>query len=60
LRILLTEDDPMLADAVSRALSQAGHAVDIARDGAAADSALAANPYDLAILDVSLPVFDGF
>ena len=60
MRILLTEDDPMLADAVSRALSQAGHAVDIARDGAAADSALAANPYDLAILDVSLPVFDGF
>ena len=60
MRILLTEDDAMLADAVSRALSQAGHAVDVARDGAAADSALAANPYDLAILDVGLPLFDGF
>ncbi len=60
MRILLTEDDSMLADAVSRALSQAGHAVDVARDGVAADAALAANPYDLAILDVGLPVFDGF
>jgi len=60
LRILLAEDDTMLADAVSRALSQAGHAVDVARDGGGADSALAANPYDLAILDVGLPVFDGF
>lgn len=60
MRILLAEDDAMLADAVSRALSQAGHAVDVARDGGAADAALAANPYDLAILDVGLPVFDGF
>ena len=60
MRILLAEDDAMLADAVSRALSQAGHAVDAARDGAAADAALAANPYDLAILDVGLPLFDGF
>ena len=60
MRILLAEDDAMLADAVSRALSQAGHAVDAARDGAAADAALAANPYDPAILDVGLPLFDGF
>ena len=60
MRILLAEDDGMLADAVSRALSQAAHVVDIAPDGSQADRALAANDYDLAILDIGLPVFDGF
>ena len=60
MRILLAEDDAMLADAVTRALVQAAHAVDLARDGAEADRALRANEYDLAILDVGLPVFDGF
>jgi len=60
MRILLAEDDTMLADAVTRALVQAAHAVDLARDGAEADRALRANEYDLAILDVGLPVFDGF
>jgi two-component system OmpR family response regulator len=60
MRILLAEDDAMLADAVTRALVQAAHAVDLARDGAEADRALLANEYDLAILDVGLPVFDGF
>ena len=60
MRILLAEDDGMLADAVTRALVQAAHAVDLARDGAEADRALSANEYDLAILDVGLPAFDGF
>jgi two-component system OmpR family response regulator len=60
MRILLVEDDAMLADAVSRALSQAAYAVDIARDGGEADRALSTTDYDLAILDVELPVFDGF
>lgn len=60
MRILLAEDDGMLADAVTRALVQAAHAVDLARDGSEADRALLANEYDLAILDVGLPVFDGF
>jgi len=59
-RILLAEDDGMLADAVTRALSQSAHAVDVAYDGGQADQALASNDYDLAILDVGLPVFDGF
>jgi len=60
MRILLAEDDGMLADAVTRALVQAAHAVDLARDGSEADRALSTNEYDLAILDVGLPVFDGF
>ena len=34
--------------------------MDIAYDGGEADRALSSNDYDLAILDVGLPVFDGF
>lgn len=50
----------MLADAVKRALTQSAHAVDVAHTGEAADRALAANRYDLVVLDVGLPQLDGF
>jgi two-component system OmpR family response regulator len=60
MRILLAEDDGTLADAITRALVQAAHAVDLARDGPEADRALSTNEYDLAILDIGLPGFDGF
>jgi len=59
-RILLVEDDVMLADAVTRALTQSAHAVDCARTGHEADRALATSDYDLVILDVGLPQIDGF
>jgi len=59
-RILLVEDDAMLADAVARALTQSAHAVDVARTGEDADSALVAFPYDLVVLDIGLPGLDGF
>jgi two-component system response regulator QseB len=54
-RLLLVEDDAMLGDAVRRALTQQGHAVDWVRDGAAADLALAGEPYDVVLLDLGLP-----
>jgi two-component system OmpR family response regulator len=60
LRILLVEDDAMLADAVTRALRQSAHSVQIARNGAEADQALAGNGYDLVLLDLGLPKMDGF
>jgi two-component system OmpR family response regulator len=60
MRILVAEDDSLLADAVARALTQTGHAVDIVRTGDAADGALLANEYDLVVLDVGLPHLDGF
>jgi two-component system OmpR family response regulator len=59
MRILVAEDDAMLADAVARALSQSAHAVDIAHSGEDADRALAAIEYDLVLLDLGLPGLDG-
>jgi len=60
LRILLVEDDVMLADAVTAALVQSAHVVDCARTGEEADHALTVTGYDLVILDVGLPKIDGF
>lgn len=59
MRILLVEDDALLADAIARSLSQSAHAVDVARSGEEADAALATVDYDLVVLDVELPGLDG-
>ena len=59
MRILVIEDDTVLAAALTRALSQASYAVDLIEDGARADAALSANSYDLVLLDLSLPRLDG-
>ena len=60
MRILITEDDPSIADALGFALGQAGYAVDRVENGAAADEALKADVFGLLILDLSLPKLDGF
>ena len=59
MRILLVEDDKVLADALSRALVQCAHAVDSVATGEEADRALALGIYDLAILDIGLPGISG-
>jgi two-component system OmpR family response regulator len=59
LRILLVEDDAMLADAIARAFTQSAHAVDVVSSGEAADKALIAADYELVLLDVALPQIDG-
>jgi two-component system OmpR family response regulator len=59
-RILLVEDDVMLASAVARALRQSAHVVDALASGDEADDYLTANEYDLVLLDVGLPKLDGF
>lgn len=58
--IVLVEDEPLLADQVSRALVRAGHAVGIASDGPSGLKEVAGSRCDLVILDVNLPGFDGF
>jgi two-component system, OmpR family, response regulator len=59
-RILIVEDDTMLAEAVSAALRQSAHTVVRAATGQQADAALAANEYDVVLLDIGLPGLDGF
>ena len=59
MRLLLVEDDPMIGRAVLDVLRSEHYAVDWVRDGDAAQSAVAAEPYDLVLLDLGLPRADG-
>lgn len=59
MRILLVEDDPLLADGLKRSLEASGFAIDRAIDGASADHMASSEAYDLIILDLSLPGLDG-
>jgi two-component system OmpR family response regulator len=60
MRILIVEDDPVLADGLTRSLRHADYAVDCVNHGGEADHVLAAQSYDLVILDLGLPGLDGF
>lgn len=59
MRLLLVEDHVELAEWVSKALTQAGYALDVMNRGDHADHALLTQPYDAVILDLSLPGLDG-
>lgn len=59
MRLLLVEDDPMIGESVGQGLRQDGFAVDWARDGRAAELALANKVYDLLLLDLGLPKKEG-
>ena len=59
MRILLAEDDPVIADGICRALRRGGCAVDHVADGMEADTALASQVFDLLILDLGLPRMNG-
>jgi DNA-binding response OmpR family regulator len=58
-RILLAEDESTLAEALADGLRREGYAVDVANDGVAALSRLAASDADLMILDRDLPRLSG-
>ena len=60
MRILIVEDDPVLADGLTRSLRGSDYAVDCIGNGTQADHVLATQSYDLVILDVGLPGLDGF
>jgi two-component system, OmpR family, response regulator len=60
LRILVVEDDPLLAESLVRALQQQGYGVGHARRGQDADTALRTHHFDLLLLDIGLPDVDGF
>ncbi|MCB1908290.1 MAG: response regulator transcription factor [Rhodocyclaceae bacterium] len=59
MRILLAEDDAVIADGLARALRRNGYAVDHVATGTEADAALASQPFDLLILDLGLPKLSG-
>lgn len=57
--LLLAEDDALLADALATQLGSAGFQVEHAPNGAVAEFLLLRQSFDLAILDLGLPLVDG-
>jgi two-component system response regulator PhoP len=60
MRILVVEDDSRLLTQLDKLLQSHGYSVDLADDGQKANFLLAEHPYDLAIIDIGLPIVDGF
>lgn len=59
MRILIVEDDPRVGQFVQRGLEQVAYAPTWVRSCKEADDALAGGPFDVVILDLSLPDGDG-
>jgi DNA-binding response OmpR family regulator len=59
MRVLVVEDERLLADAVAEGLRRQALAVDVAYDGEAALQRVAVNDYDVVVLDRDLPVVSG-
>jgi DNA-binding response OmpR family regulator len=58
--VLVVEDEPTIAEVVSRYLERAGYRTEIASDGVEALRLAAAQRPDLVVLDLMLPLLDGF
>jgi two-component system, OmpR family, response regulator len=59
MKILIAEDDQLLADGLCMILRDNGYSVDLVCTGNEADAALIGTSYDLLILDLGLPELDG-
>lgn len=60
MRLLLIEDEEDAARMIAKGLRQELHSVDVVGDGQAGLEKLLSDPYDLVILDIRLPVKDGW
>lgn len=60
MRVLVVEDEVPLATALAEGLRGEGHSVDVACDGAEGLWFTEENDYDVIVLDLMLPVLDGF
>ncbi len=58
-RVLVVEDERLLADTIANGLRRQAMAVDVAYDGGAALERLAVNDYDVVVLDRDLPIVSG-
>jgi len=59
MKVLVVEDEPLMASFIARGLGDNGYTVDIAYDGGQAIAKVHKQNYDLVILDLRLPVKDG-
>ena len=59
MRVLVVEDEPLMAGFIARGLGDNGYLVDVAPDGGQALAMVRNETYDLVILDLRLPVKDG-
>jgi DNA-binding response OmpR family regulator len=58
-RLLVVEDEPLLAGAIAEWLRGEAHAVDVVHDGDAALERLGVHDYDVVVLDRDLPIVHG-
>jgi len=58
-RVLVVEDEQLLADTIASGLRRQAMAVDVAYDGEAALERVAVNDYDVVVLDRDLPLVSG-
>jgi two-component system copper resistance phosphate regulon response regulator CusR len=59
-KILLVEDEKKIAETLRKGLSEHHYEVDVAYDGAIGKKLFDAGSYDLAILDINLPLMNGY
>jgi len=59
-RVLLAEDDHHLSELMKEALEEAGYLVTVSPDGQAAINTFDKNKFDICLLDIMMPVKDGF
>ena len=59
MQLLLAEDDPILANGLTAQLNAAGFTVEHAPNGPVAEYLLTRQNFDIAIIDLGLPMVDG-
>ena len=59
MRALIIEDDPVIADFISRGLREAGFVIEHAADGEAGLGLATTEHFDVAVIDLMLPRLDG-
>ncbi|WP_247235096.1 response regulator transcription factor [Telluribacter sp. SYSU D00476] len=60
MRVLVVEDEPKLASFIQRGLEEQTWEVEVAYDGRMGKSLAMSNPYDIIVMDINLPVINGF